>query len=143
MRGDLFKCYQNGFLKEGTGSTSYSYERNHCMQLIIKEPPNIYSDHIGDKDFDHYSEVGPFLEVPNQLHTYNYIYKCLIIMPRGEFICRTKLPLQDILFTLVSTLQVTVFSCSYNSCSRRLYCTHYSKVCIVHFILKLYVADQQ
>ncbi len=36
-------------------------------------------------------------------------------MPRGEFICRTKLPLQDILFTLISTLQATVFSCSYNS----------------------------
>ncbi len=62
-------------------------------------------------------------------------------MPRGEFICRTKLPLQDILFTLVSTLQVIVFSCSYNSVED--YTVHITpKVCIVRFILKLYVADQ-
>ncbi len=44
--------------------------------------------------------------VTSYVHT---IIKCLIIMPRGEFICRTKLPLQYILFTLVSTLQVIVF----------------------------------
>ncbi len=31
LQSCLFKCYQNGFLKEGTGSTRYSYESNHCI----------------------------------------------------------------------------------------------------------------
>ncbi len=77
--------------------------------IIIKEPPNIYSDHIGDKNFDHY--IRRLVRSWRFLTCYTHIHN--IIMPEGEYICRTKLPLQDIPVTLVSTLQVTVFSCSF------------------------------
>ena len=33
--------------------------------IIVYNYQGTSSDHIGDKYFDHYSEVGPFLEVPN------------------------------------------------------------------------------
>ncbi len=47
-----------------------TYERNFSLYYsdYTEEPLN--SDHIGDKHFGHYSEVGPFLEVPPKFVLY-------------------------------------------------------------------------
>ncbi len=54
---------------------------NASFLEYTEEPPN--SDHIGDKHFGHYLEVGPFLEVPPKFLHVNYV----LLINSGEVVC--------------------------------------------------------